>query len=125
LPGIHPAYSLEDSPAEKIRKIATRVYGASGVTFSDQARERLERYTEWGFAGLPVCIAKTQYSLSDNPKLLGVPTGWTLHITDVELAAGAGFLVAIAGNMMRMPGLPHTPRALSIDVDDEGNITGV
>jgi formate--tetrahydrofolate ligase len=125
LPGIHPAYSLEDSPAEKIRKIATRVYGASGVSFSDEARERLERYTDWGFAGLPVCIAKTQYSLSDNPKLLGVPSGWTLHITDVELAAGAGFLVAIAGNMLLMPGLPHTPRALSIDVDDEGNITGV
>jgi formate--tetrahydrofolate ligase len=125
LPGIHPAYSLEDSPAEKIRKIATRVYGASGVTFSDQARERLERFAEWGFAGLPVCIAKTQYSLSDNPKLLGVPTGWALHITDIELAAGAGFLVAIAGNMMLMPGLPHSPRALSIDVDDEGNITGV
>jgi formate--tetrahydrofolate ligase len=125
LPGIHPAYSLEDSPAEKIRKVATRVYGAGGVTFSDEARDRLERYTDWGFACLPVCIAKTQYSLSDNPKLLGVPTGWTLHITDVELAAGAGFLVAIAGNMMLMPGLPHTPRALSIDVDDEGNIIGV
>jgi formate--tetrahydrofolate ligase len=125
LPGIHPAYSLEDSPAEKIRKIATRVYGASGVSFSDQARDRLERYTEWGFDGLPVCIAKTQYSLSDDPKLMGVPSGWNLHITDVELAAGAGFLVAIAGNMMLMPGLPHTPRALSIDVDDEGNITGV
>ncbi|MDR3727587.1 MAG: formate--tetrahydrofolate ligase [Terracidiphilus sp.] len=125
LPAIHPAYSLEDSPAEKIRKIATRVYGASGVTFSDLAQSQLERYAQWGFASLPVCIAKTQYSLSDNPKLLGVPTGWTLHITDVELAAGAGFLVAIAGNMMLMPGLPHTPRALSIDVDDEGNITGV
>lgn len=125
LPGIHPAYSLEDSTAEKIRKIATRVYGASGVSFSDQARERLELYTEWGFDGLPVCIAKTQYSLSDDPKLMGVPTGWNLHITDVELAAGAGFLVAIAGNMMLMPGLPHSPRALSIDVDDEGNITGV
>jgi formate--tetrahydrofolate ligase len=125
LPAIHPAYSLEDSPAEKIRKIATRVYGASGVSFSDQARDRLERYAEWGYGGLPICIAKTQYSLSDNPKLMGVPSGWTLHITDVELAAGAGFLVAIAGNMMLMPGLPHTPRALSIDVDDEGNITGV
>jgi formate--tetrahydrofolate ligase len=124
-PAIQPAYSLEDSPEEKIRKIATCVYGANGVTFSDQARAQIQRYAEWGFASLPICIAKTQYSLSDNPKLMGVPTGWTLHITDVELAAGAGFLVAIAGNMMLMPGLPHTPRALAIDVDDEGNITGV
>jgi formate--tetrahydrofolate ligase len=124
-PAIQPAYSLEDTPEEKIRKIATCVYGANGVTFSDQARAQIQRYAEWGFAGLPICIAKTQYSLSDNPKLMGVPTGWTLHITDVELAAGAGFLVAIAGNMMLMPGLPHTPRALAIDVDDEGNITGV
>jgi formate--tetrahydrofolate ligase len=124
-PAIQPAYSLEDTPEEKIRKIATCVYGASGVTFSDQAHTQIQRYAEWGFAGLPICIAKTQYSLSDNPKLMGVPTGWTLHITDVELAAGAGFLVAIAGNMMLMPGLPHTPRALAIDVDDEGNITGV
>jgi len=124
-PAIQPAYPLEDSPEEKIRKIATCVYGASGVTFSDQAHAQIQRYAEWGFAGLPICIAKTQYSLSDNPKLMGVPTGWTLHITDVELAAGAGFLVAIAGNMMLMPGLPHTPRALAIDVDDEGNITGV
>jgi formate--tetrahydrofolate ligase len=124
-PAIRPAYSLEDTPEEKIRKIATCVYGANGVTFSDQARAQIQRYAEWGFAGLPICIAKTQYSLSDNPKLMGVPTGWTLHITDVELAAGAGFLVAIAGNMMLMPGLPHTPRALAIDVDDEGNITGV
>jgi len=84
-----------------------------------------KEFEKEGFGKMPVCIAKTQYSLSDNPKLMGVPTGWTLHITDVELAAGAGFLGAIAGNMMRMPGLPHTPRALSIDVDDEGNITGV
>jgi formate--tetrahydrofolate ligase len=72
-----------------------------------------------------VCIAKTQYSLTDDPKRTGAPTGWTLHITDVSLSAGAGFVVAIAGNMMLMPGLPRASRALSIDVDEDGNIVGV
>jgi len=74
---------------------------------------------------LPVCIAKTQYSLSDNPRLMGAPRGWTLQITDASLSAGAGFVVAIAGNMMLMPGLPKVPRALSIDVDADGTISGV
>jgi len=124
-PEIHPSYSLDDSLEEKIRKIATKVYGAAEVVFSDHARVQLERYAEWGFSGLPVCIAKTQYSLSDNPKLMGAPTGWTLNITDASLSAGAGFVVAVAGNMMLMPGLPSAPRAFSIDVDDDGNIVGV
>ncbi len=124
-PIIQPAYALEDSLEEKIRKIATQVYGAGDVAFSDRARTRLERYGEWGFARLPVCIAKTQYSLSDDPKRMGAPTGWTLNITDVSLSAGAGFVVAVSGNMMLMPGLPSTPRALSIDVDADGNIIGV
>lgn len=124
-PEIHPSYELEDSLAEKIRKIATKVYGAADVALSDRARVQLERYAEWGFARLPVCIAKTQYSLSDNPKLMGAPTGWTLNITDASLSAGAGFVVAVSGNVMLMPGLPSAPRAFSIDVDDEGNIIGV
>jgi formate--tetrahydrofolate ligase len=124
-PELHPAYSLQDSLEEKIRKVATLVYGADGVSFGEQARAKLERCTEWGFGGLPVCIAKTQYSLTDNSKAMGAPSGWTLNITDVSLAAGAGFVVAIAGNMMLMPGLPRTPRALSVDVDDEGNIVGI
>ena len=80
-----------------------------------------DRFTEWGFGALPVCIAKTQYSLTDNPKIFGAPTGWTLNITDASLSAGAGFIVAVAGNMMLMPGLPSKPRALSIDVDEDGN----
>ena len=95
------------------------------MALSDRARTHLARYADWGFAGLPVCIAKTQYSLTDNPKVMGAPAGWTLNINDVLLCAGAGFLVAVAGNMMLMPGLPHVPRALGIDVDGEGNITGV
>jgi formate--tetrahydrofolate ligase len=124
-PTLQPAYVLEDSLEEKIRKIATQVYGAGDVAYSDRARTRLDRYAEWGFARLPVCIAKTQYSLSDDPKRMGAPTGWTLKISDVSLSAGAGFVVAISGNMMLMPGLPRTPRAQSVDVDADGNITGV
>jgi formate--tetrahydrofolate ligase len=124
-PSLRPAYALEDSLEEKIRKVATQVYGASGVAMSERASARLRQYAEWGFAGLPVCIAKTQYSLTDDPKRMGAPSGWTLNVKDVSLSAGAGFVVAIAGNMLLMPGLPSRPRALSIDVDDEGNITGV
>jgi len=124
-PGIQPAYSLDDTLEEKIRKIATKVYGAGDVALSDSARTRLKRYGEWGFARLPVCIAKTQYSLSDDPKRMCATTGWTLNITDVSLSAGAGFVVAISGNMMLMPGLPRVPRAQAIDVDSDGNITGV
>lgn len=118
-------YSPADSAEEKIRKIATIVYGAQGVEFSPAARSKLAQFAAWGFAALPVCIAKTQYSLSDDPKRPGAPTGWTLHITDVSLSAGAGFLVAVAGNMMLMPGLPKESRAAAIDVDAEGNVTGM
>jgi len=124
-PEIQPVYALEDSLDPKILKIAIQVYGADGVTFSDTAREKLERYAKWGFGGLPVCIAKTQYSLTDDPKRMGAPSGWTLNVNDISLSAGAGFVVAVAGNMMLMPGLPSDPRALSIDVDGDGNIVGV
>jgi formate--tetrahydrofolate ligase len=124
-PKIQPVYSLEDALEEKIRKVAVQVYGADGVTLSQSARADLERFAAWGFGGLPVCIAKTQYSLTDDPKRMGAPTGWTLNVTDVSLSAGAGFVVAIAGNMMLMPGLPRTPRAFSIDVDANGSIVGV
>ncbi len=124
-PDVRPVYALEDSLEEKMRLVATRVYGADGVSFSDVARAKLQQYGDWGFGGLAVCIAKTQYSLSDNPRLMGAPTGWTLKVNDVSLSAGAGFVVAIAGNMMLMPGLPSHPRAFDIDVDLEGQIVGV
>jgi formate--tetrahydrofolate ligase len=124
-PVIRPAYALTDSLEDKIEKVATGVYGASGVTYSDAAREQLARYTGWGFGGVPVCIAKTQYSLSDNPKLPGAPTGWQLHVTNASLSAGAGFVVVTAGNMMLMPGLPKVSRAREIDVDDDGEIVGL
>jgi formate--tetrahydrofolate ligase len=124
-PEIQPVYGLEEALDTKILKIAIQVYGADGVTFSDAARTKLDRYASWGFGKLPVCVAKTQYSLTDDPKRMGAPKGWTLNISDVSLSAGAGFVVAVSGNMMLMPGLPSHPRALSIDVDDDGNIVGV
>jgi formate--tetrahydrofolate ligase len=120
-----PIYSPDDTFAEKVRKVVVNVYGGEGVTFSEQASAKLKQYAEWGFAKLPVCIAKTQYSLSDDPKKMGAPTGWKLNITDASLSSGAGFVVLISGNMMLMPGLPKVSRAASIDVDDAGEIIGV
>jgi len=122
---IHPLYSLEEPLTEKINKLARRIYGANGVNFSAEAQARLERFTDWGYGKLPVCVAKTQSSLSDDPKRLGVPTGWTLNVTNASLSAGARFVVAICGNMMLMPGLPKVSRASSIDVDDSGAILGI
>jgi formate--tetrahydrofolate ligase len=124
-PDVRPMYGLDEPLEEKIQKVATKVYGAEGVTLSDVARAKLDLYAEWGFGLLPVCVAKTQYSLTDDPKRMGAPTGWTLHVTDVSLSAGAGFVVAVAGNMMLMPGLPREPRALAIDVEADGTIVGV
>jgi formate--tetrahydrofolate ligase len=122
---ITPAYALSDSYEEKAAKVATQVYGGDGVEISDVAREKLRQLMDWGFAELPICVAKTQYSLSDDPKLLGAPRNWKLRITDVSLSAGAGFVVMIAGNMMLMPGLPKVPRAVEIDVNEAGEIVGV
>jgi len=102
--------------------VAQEVYGANGVKFSDQAAAKLKQFSDWGYGKLPVCMAKTQYSLSDDPKRLGAPTGWTLNVTNASLSAGAGFVVVISGNMMLMPGLPKVSRASSIDVDDSGKI---
>jgi formate--tetrahydrofolate ligase len=120
-----PVYSLEDSVEDKLRKLVHKVYGGRDVLFTPQATEKIARYRDWGFGQLPVCVAKTQYSLSDDPKLPGAPTGWDLHITDVALSAGAGFLVCISGNMMLMPGLPRTSRAEALDVDDQGQVIGM
>lgn len=120
-----PVYELAESYEAKIGKIATLIYGADGVELSEKAVAKLRRIAEWGFEELPVCVAKTQYSFSDDAKKMGAPTGWTLRITDVSLSAGAGFVVAIAGNQMLMPGLPKVPRAQEVDVDEAGEIVGV
>ena len=124
-PGVRALYSLDEPLTEKIKKVAQKIYGASGVNFSDQANAKLQQFAEWGYGKLPVCIAKTQYSISDDPKLLGAPTGWTLNVNNASLSAGAGFVVVISGNMMLMPGLPKVSRASSIDVDDSGAIVGI
>jgi formate--tetrahydrofolate ligase len=126
-PDVEPlsTYDAADSVVDKITKVARSVYGADGVEFTGRAQQNLARFERWGFGHLPVCIAKTQYSLSDDPKLMGAPTGWTLHVTDVALSAGAGFLVVISGAMMLMPGLPKASLALNIDVDANGDITGM
>jgi formate--tetrahydrofolate ligase len=118
-------YGEASSAVEKMETVARTVYGADGVELSERAQQSLERIKSWGFGKLPVCIAKTQYSLSDDPKRMGAPTGWKLRVTDVGLSAGAGFLVVTSGAMMLMPGLPKTSRAMSIDVNADGEIVGM
>ncbi|MGI4830520.1 MAG: formate--tetrahydrofolate ligase [Janthinobacterium lividum] len=124
-PQLVTTYNAEDSITEKLTKVAQKVYGAADIELSDLAQRNLARFESWGYGNLPVCIAKTQYSLSDDPKRKGAPTGWTLHISDISLSAGAGFLVVTSGNMVLMPGLPKVSRALDIDVDANGEITGL
>jgi formate--tetrahydrofolate ligase len=118
-------YEAHNPAVEKITKVAQKIYGADGIELSERAKKNLARFTRWGYGELPVCIAKTQYSLSDDPKRLGAPRGWKLHVTDIALSAGAGFLVVMSGAMMLMPGLPKASRALAIDVDEKGEITGM
>lgn len=120
-----PIYSLKSSIYEKIGTIAREIYGAAGVVYSEAAKKSAAEIEALGFAGLPVCVAKTQYSLSDNPKLLGRPSGFQITINQLGLSAGAGFIVAYAGNIMTMPGLPKTPAANNIDIDGNGKITGL
>jgi formate--tetrahydrofolate ligase len=122
---VKPIYGPDLSLEEKINTIATKVYGASGVAFKPAAKSRLQRLSSLGYQRFPVCIAKTQYSFSDDPTLMGAPSGWTLTISDVTLSAGAGFVVAIAGSMMLMPGLGKVPQAQKLDVDDAGNVIGM
>ena len=124
-PTLTTTYAASDSMTEKISKVARQIYGADNIEFNEIAQQNLARFERWGFGHLPVCIAKTQYSLSDDPKRMGAPTGWTLHVTDISLSAGAGFLVVTSGAMMLMPGLPKASRAMNIDVDAAGEISGM
>ncbi len=109
---------------ETILRVATNIYGAQTVDFSDKAQASLKTLKEWGMGSLPVCMAKNQYSFSHEPKVLGAPTGFTLPIREIRVNAGAGFVVAVCGSMMTMPGLPTRPAALDMDMDDEGRLTG-
>ncbi|HET6961136.1 MAG TPA: formate--tetrahydrofolate ligase, partial [Terriglobia bacterium] len=110
---------------QKIERVAKEIYGAHSVHLESAARKRLQRINDLGFGRLPICIAKTQSSLSDNPRLLGAPKDWMLTVTNAHLAAGAGFVVVVAGNMLLMPGLSKTPQAMVLDVDEEGRIIGL
>ncbi len=110
---------------DKIRTVAKEIYGADGVAFTANAAKKLAKYEELGYGNMPVCIAKTQYSLSDNPALLGRPEGFEITIRDVKVSVGAGFVVALSGEIMTMPGLPKHPAAMDIDIDGDGNITGL
>jgi formate--tetrahydrofolate ligase len=120
-----PIYDLDLSIKEKITKIATEIYGAKDVVFASSAMKQIERLERFGFDKLPICMAKNQYSLSDDPTLLGRPEGFTLNIREVYVSAGAGFIVALTGAIMTMPGLPKNPAAYNIDVTNEGMITGL
>ena len=121
----HPIYEKQMSLKEKIETIAREIYGAKDVSYSAAAEKELNRITELGMGDFPVCMAKTQYSLSDDPKKLGRPTGFTLNVREVYVSAGAGFVVAINGSIMTMPGLPKKPAAHGIDVSSDGVITGL
>lgn len=119
------SYDIDDSIEVKIENIAKKIYHADGVDFTPKAKKSMEKLQVLGFDNVPVCIAKTQYSFSDNPKLLGAPKDFRITIRDMKISAGAGFIVAYAGDIMTMPGLPKVPTAEKIDVDETGKITGL
>ncbi len=122
---IQYTYDLGASLPEKIEAVAKKIYRADGVTYTPAAKKMLDDLAAMGYGELPVCIAKTQYSFSDNAKLTGAPTGFKMNVREVRLSAGAGFVVVICGSIMTMPGLPKPPAAMDIDVDAEGRITGL
>ena len=121
----HPVYDAKASIAEKIETIAQEIYGAEGVDFTDAAKKQLAEMEALGMTETPVCMAKTQYSLSDNPALLGRPAGFRITVRELRASCGAGFVVALTGNILTMPGLPKTPAAMGMDITEDGVITGL
>lgn len=121
----HPSYDLDASIEDKLMTICKRIYHADGVVLTPDAKKQAERLTALGFGNLPICMAKTQYSFSDDPTLLGAPKGFTVTVRNLKVSAGAGFIVALAGDIMTMPGLPKVPAAEKIDVDENGRISGL
>jgi len=119
------SYELDKTIEEKLNDICTKVYHADGVKLLPKARKQMEQLTALGFGNMPICMAKTQYSFSDNPALLGAPKGFTVTVRNLKVSAGAGFIVALTGDIMTMPGLPKVPAAEKIDVDEDGKITGL
>ena len=122
---INFTYDADLTVDEKIKAVCTKIYGADDVTFAKSAQTMLKTLKAAGYDKLPVCIAKTQYSFSDNANLLAAPTGFTMNVRELRLSAGAGFVVAVMGEIMTMPGLPKAPAALNIDIDDDGKISGL
>ncbi|NLN03793.1 MAG: formate--tetrahydrofolate ligase, partial [Clostridiaceae bacterium] len=118
-------YDDNISIQEKIETICSRIYGAKGVVYTPKAKEEINTIEELGYSNLPVCMAKTQYSLSDNPKLLGRPKDFEITISDVRVSAGAGFIVVQTGNILTMPGLPKNPAAAYLDIKEDGTIFGL
>ena len=121
----HPLYDTALSIPEKLETIAKEIYRADGVTFTAQAKKNLAEIEALGKGDLPVCVAKTQYSFSDDTKKLGAPEGFKITVRSVKVSAGAGFIVALTGDIMTMPGLPKVPAAENIDVDENGKIVGL
>ncbi|MDD7280947.1 MAG: formate--tetrahydrofolate ligase [Erysipelotrichaceae bacterium] len=120
-----PLYDLDQSLEDKIETIAKKVYGADGVDFTDEAKEQLEKFKAQGWDKLPVCMAKTQMSLTDDGKIMGRPTGFRITVRELRPSLGAGFIVALTGKVLTMPGLPKVPSALNMDIDENGKITGL
>ncbi|MCS5536741.1 MAG: formate--tetrahydrofolate ligase [Candidatus Poseidoniaceae archaeon] len=120
-----PLFKKDAAVTEKILKIATQIYGGSGINIRAKAHRQLKQIVEWGYGNLPVCMAKTQYSFSHDPNLLGAPSGFEIPVREFRLNAGAGFVVAVLGEMMTMPGLPKIPAAVDMDMDTDGNLTGL
>ena len=118
-------YELEDSIQEKIEKVATKIYGAKGVCYSEEALQEIKKIEDMGYSNLPICIAKTQYSFSDDAKNLECNNDYDITVRNVELKSGAGFIVVLAGKIMTMPGLPKVPAAENIDIDENGNVVGI
>ena len=123
-PPNHP-YALEAPAEEKIRAIATTIYGAADIELTAEAKKDLERARSWGFGGLPICMAKTHMSLSDNPAVPGAPSGFTVTVRELRVSAGAGFLLALTGEILTMPGLPKAPAAFALDLKSDASVAGV
>ncbi|MBQ1217099.1 MAG: formate--tetrahydrofolate ligase, partial [Clostridia bacterium] len=119
------SYDLDGTIEDRIDAVVRKIYGGNGITVQAPAKAQIDRLTQLGFGNLPICIAKTQYSFSDDPAKLGAPENFTVTIRNVKVSAGAGFLVVLTGDIMTMPGLPKVPAAERIDVDDNGVISGL
>ena len=119
------SYNTEDTIEKKIKDIVTKIYGGAGVEIAPEAKKQIRMLKKYGYDKLPVCMAKTQYSFSDNAKLLGAPEGFTVSVRNIKVSAGARFIVALTGEIMTMPGLPKVPAAENIDIDENGVISGL